>query len=54
MLQLYNYVFVLLPYVHFGKISIPGGGGGEFVKESVDLNWNFQRGGKVKTKRTFY
>ncbi len=53
--------------VQFQKISIPtawkvignskGVGGRsqkpKFLKESMGLNWNFQGGGRVQTKKTF-
>jgi len=36
-------------------LEIPGGGGSyrpKFLKESMSLNWNFQRGGGFKAKKT--
>jgi len=35
-------------------LEIPGGGGSyrpKFLKESMSLNWNFQRGGGFKAKK---
>ena len=39
-----------------GHWKFRGGGGSrkpKFLKESMELNWNFQRGGGIQTKKPF-